>query len=73
MKDKNIFSYQSVNDCLFNHHPNLSSYWATLSFDENFAYVTYDFEDGSDATVKIDKKGKVHAPKKVMNLMKAIG
>lgn len=67
------FTYESVNDALHSHHPNLSGYWTTLNWDNNIATVGYMMEDGTEEDVTVDKNGIVHASEKVMAEMEAIG
>ena len=67
------FTYESVNDALHSHHPNLSGYWTTLDWDDNIATVGYMLEDGSEEDVTVDKQGTVHASEKVMAEMEDIG
>ena len=67
------FTYESVNDALHSHHPNLSGYWTTLNWDNNIATAGYTLEDGTEEDVTVDKNGIVHASEKVMEDMEAIG
>ena len=69
-------NYFTVNDILAEKHPNLSSYWSTVGFndDNTEAYITYIMEDGGPeevATVKTD--GTVLCTERLMDDMKAIG
>ena len=57
------FTYESVNDALDAHHPQLSGYWSVLGWDDNVATVTYMLEaTGEDVTVTVDRNGVVTAP-----------
>ena len=57
------FSYESVNDALSAHHPQLSGYWSSLGWNENVATVIYMLEaTGEDVTVTVDRNGVVTAP-----------
>lgn len=57
------FTYESVNDALAAHHPQLSGYWSSLGWDENVATVIYMIEaTGEDVTVTVDRNGDVTAP-----------
>ena len=67
------FTYESVNDALHSHHPNLSGYWTNLTWDDNIATIGYILEDGTEADVTVDRQGNVTVPEKVMEEMKAIG
>ncbi len=67
-----VFSYESINDALYNHHPELSGYWTSLGWDEEFAVATYDLEDGSDHEVIIRRDGSVSAPDPVIKEMEEI-
>mgnify|MGYP001309770904 FL=1 len=57
------FTYESVNNALSAHHPQLSGYWSSLGWDENVATVNYMIEaTGEDVTVTVDRNGVVTAP-----------
>ena len=57
------FTYESVNDALAAHHPQLSGYWSALGWEENVATVIYMIEaTGEDVTVTVDRNGDVTAP-----------
>mgnify|MGYP006067509243 FL=1 len=57
------FTYESINDALAAHHPQLSGYWSSLGWDENVATVIYMLEEtGEDVTVTVDRNGVVTAP-----------
>ena len=57
------FTYESVNNALAAHHPQLSGYWSSLGWDENVATVIYMLEEtGEDVTVTVDRNGGVTAP-----------
>ena len=57
------FSYESVNDALHAHHPQLSGEWSSLGWDDNVATVIYMLEStGEDVTVTVDRNGAVTAP-----------
>ena len=64
-----VFSYESINDALYNHHPELSGYWTSLGWKEEFAVATYYLEDGSDHEVIIRPDGTVEAPEAVIKEM----
>ena len=67
------FTYESVNDALHRHHPNLSGYWTNLTWDDNVATVGFMLEDGTEEDVSVDRQGNVTASEKVMAEMEAIG
>ena len=67
-----VFSYESINDALYNHHPELSGYWTSLGWDEECAVATYYLEDGSDHEVIIRRDGSVSAPAEVIKEMDEI-
>ena len=67
------FSYESVNDALYNHHKNLSSYWSTLTWDDDKATVGYMLEDGTEEDAVVDRQGKVTASEKLIAEMEDIG
>jgi len=67
-----VFSYESINDALYNHHPELSGYWTSLGWDEEYAVATYSLEDGSDHEVVICRDGSVSAPDPVIKEMEEI-
>lgn len=67
-----IFSYESINDALYNHHPELSGYWTSLGWDEEFAVATYYLEDESEHEVIIRPDGSVEAPEAVIKEMDEI-
>lgn len=67
-----VFSYESINDALYNHHPELSGYWTSLGWKEEFAVATYYLEDGSDHEVIIRPDGTVEAPEAVIKEMDEI-
>ena len=57
------FTYETVNDALAAHHPQLSGEWSSLGWDENVATVIYMLEStGEDVTVTVDRNGVVTAP-----------
>ena len=66
------FSYESINDALYNRHPELSGYWTSLGWDEHKAVVTYYLEDGSDHEVIVRPDGSVEAPDAVIKEMDKI-
>lgn len=66
------FTYESVNDALHNHHPNLSGYWTTLDWNDEVATVGFMLQDGSEEDVFVDRQGNVTASAKVMAEMNAI-
>jgi hypothetical protein len=68
------FTYESINDALAAHHHNLSGYWSELSWDDNFASVSYMIEDGGpDEIATVDRQGNVTAPTRLMKQMEEIG
>ena len=69
-------SYFSVNEHLYNKHPNLSGYWSSMGFNTEHteSYVMFEMEDGGPeevATVKLD--GTVICSERLMADMEAIG
>tara|TARA_Y100000592_G_C5468007_1_gene317807 strand:- start:1818 stop:2027 length:210 start_codon:yes stop_codon:yes gene_type:complete len=67
------FTYESVNNALHEHHPNLSGYWSTLNWNDNVATVGFMLEDGTEEDVTVDRQGNVTASEKLMAEMEAIG
>lgn len=63
------FNYETVNDALYNRHPELSGYWTSLGWDDQEAVVTYDLEDGSEHEVIVKKDGTVEVPDAVIKEM----
>lgn len=64
------FTYESVNNALAAHHPQLSGEWSVLGWDENVATVTYMLEStGEDVTVTVDRNGTVTAPPELISEM----
>ena len=68
-------NYFTVAEILENYHPNFSSYWSSMGFndDKTEAYVSYEMGDGGAdevATVKAD--GTVTCSKRLMDDMKSI-
>ena len=66
------FNYESINDALYNHHPELSGYWTSLGWNEEYAVATYYLEDESDHEVIIRRDGSVEAPEAVIKEMDEI-
>ena len=66
------FSYETVNDALYNRHPELSGYWTSLGWDDQEAVVTYALEDGSEHEVIVKKDGTVEVPDDVIKEMDEI-
>ena len=66
------FNYETVNDALYNRHPELSGYWTSLGWDNEKATVTYDLEDGSEHEVVVNKDGTVEVPDAVIKEMDEI-
>lgn len=67
------FSYFTVNEALHKHHPNLSSYWTSLDWDENTASATYMMEDGGpDEVAIVDRQGNVTCSARLMKEMESI-
>ena len=67
------FTYESINNALHEHHPNLSGYWTSLGWNDEFATATFMFEDETEEDVTVDRQGNVTASEKVMAEMEAIG
>ena len=68
------FTYETINDALAAHHPNLSGYWSAMNWDDNFASVTYMIEDGGpDEVAIVDRQGNVTCSTRLMKDMEAIG
>ena len=68
-------NYFTVNEILENHHPNFSSYWSSMGFndDKTEAYVSYEMLDGGPdevATVKVD--GSVICSQRLTDDMESI-
>ncbi len=72
MIEHSIFSYSSVNDALYSRHPNLSSEWTTLDWNETTATATYMMEGGPDEVVTVDLNFSVTATEKLIKEMDAI-
>jgi len=66
------FTYQSVNDALYNHHPELSSNWSFLGWEGDTATATYTFDSNHHYEVIIRRDGTVEAPDAVMEEMDKI-
>ena len=70
------FTYESVNNILAASHPELSSNWSFLGWDDcgpdGRATATYDLEDGSRHEVYIFKDGTVDVPEAVIKEMNNI-
>ena len=67
-----VFSYESINDALFNHHPNLSSEWTTLDWDDSIATIVYVMEEGSEEIATVNLEGKVYASDRLIKEMNNI-
>lgn len=67
-----IFDYETINDALHAHHPELSGYWTSLGWDDQKATVAYDLEDGTEHEVFVHKDGTVEAPDVVIQEMNEI-
>ena len=68
------FNYFTINDALSAHHPNLSGYWSTMDWDDNFAETTYMMEDGGpDEVAIVDRQGNVTCSTRLMREMSEIG
>ena len=61
------FSKEFIENALDKHHRNLSSYWSSLTWDDNIATVTFILEDGSEEDVIVDVEGKVTVSDKLLN------
>ena len=70
-----LFTYETVNDMLWERHHNLSGYWTFLSIhdDNKGATVSYMLEDGSEEDVTIDEHGNVTVSDKLIAEMDEIG
>lgn len=66
------FTYESVNNVLYERHPNLSSYWSTLDWNETHAVVGYILEDGTEEDVLVDREGNVEVSDKLLRDMDSI-
>ena len=66
------FTYEGVNDALYNRHPELSSYWFTLDWDDQKATVSYQLQDGTDHEVFVNLDGTVEVPDAVIKEMDEI-
>tara|TARA_A200000159_G_scaffold117894_1_gene111642 strand:+ start:352 stop:567 length:216 start_codon:yes stop_codon:yes gene_type:complete len=67
-----VFNYESINDALFNHHPNLSGEWTSLDWNDSIATVIYMLEDGSEVLTTVNREGKVTAPDQLIEEMNNI-
>jgi hypothetical protein len=65
-------NYETVNDALYNRHPELSGYWVSLGWDDEKAIVTYELEDESEHEVFVYKDGTVEVPDAVIKEMDEI-
>ena len=66
------FNYESINDKLYEIHPNLSSYWSGISWDDKTATVTYDLEKGKECEVLIHIDGTYSVPQELIEEMNEI-
>ena len=66
------FTYESVNNALYNHHPELSSYWTFLGWEGDTATATYTFDSNEQHVVIVRRDGTVEAPDEVMEEMDKI-
>ena len=67
-----VFSYESINDALYSHHPNLSSEWTSLDWNDSIATVIYMMKDGSESLATVNREGKVTAPNRLIEEMNNI-
>ena len=68
-----VFTRDNINDALDKHHHRLSSYWSSLTWDDNVATVGFMLEDGSEEDVIVDRQGNVTVSAKLIAEMDAIG
>ena len=66
------FTYESVNDALYNHHPKLPDYCTFLGWEGDRATATYTFDSNEQNVVIIRLDGTVDAPDAVMEEMNNI-
>ncbi len=66
------FSFSSVNDALYSRHPNLSSEWSTLGWNETTATATYMIEGEPDEVVTVDLNFSVTVSEKLIKEMDTI-
>ena len=62
------FTFESVNDALYNHHPELSGCWVFLGWEGDTATATYIF-DNQQHEVIIRRDGTVEASDAVIQEM----
>ena len=67
-----VFSYESINDALYSHHPNLSSEWSALDWNDSIATVIYMMKDGSESLATVNREGKVTAHNRLIEEMNNI-
>lgn len=66
------FSMDSIQNALYDHHPQLMNRFCRLTFDENNAYAHYllsPWQLNKYVTVTIDRHGNVNAPSELMTEM----
>ncbi len=63
------FTYYTINDALFKHHPELSCSWVFLGWEGDRATATYILDDNQQHEVIIRRDGTVEAPEAVMQEM----
>ena len=66
------FTHESVNNMLYEKHPNLSGEWSTLDWNETHAIASYILEDGTIENALVDREGNVKVSDKLMSLMRDI-
>lgn len=66
------FDQDTLNDRLYEEHPELSSNWSFMDWDDEKATITYQFDDGSDDEVFIYKDGSIHVSEKTIYEMNKI-
>ena len=66
------FTYESVNDALYEKHPNLSGEWSTLDWNETHAVASYILEDGTTENALVDREGNVEVSDKLVSIMREI-
>ena len=68
----NNFTYEGVNDALYNRHPELSGYWYALDWDDQKATVSYQLQDGTEHEVFVNLDGTVEVSDAVIKEMDEI-
>ena len=66
------FDYLTLNNFLDGIHPNLSSYWTTMTPGRSVSKVVYILADGSDSVVLISNSGTCIISDQLLREMRSI-